>query len=288
MSSSSNLASNILNATADYKKGFGDVNALLQSIASEYGVDEKDQGYPQGFFGGDKSCASKHISTFRQKIMSASSINVHGLVLLEKSLNTLQTISTTLPTPGALNEEGEYVTTISSASEKMSSLLKDSSTVPKKTVETHEWTSHLCTKMSVLPSGSSSKRSRSSSSDDEIIMEDADKTKALKCPLTSSYFVNPMKNILCGHVVDKAGVAQMIKSKKAQSCPLGVACKRGAKERADWKWYEDDEEMKLKVQSFLRREKKREEKRRKEDNDDAIDVDSDGGGEEEEEDVEVL
>ena len=54
MSSSSNLASNILNATADYKKGFGDVNALLQSIASEYGVDEKDQGYPQGFFGGDK------------------------------------------------------------------------------------------------------------------------------------------------------------------------------------------------------------------------------------------
>ena len=54
MSSSSNLASNILNATADYKKGFGDVNALLQSIASEYGVDEKDQCYPQGFFGGDK------------------------------------------------------------------------------------------------------------------------------------------------------------------------------------------------------------------------------------------
>lgn len=29
-------------ATADYKKGFADVNAILQSMASEYGGEETD------------------------------------------------------------------------------------------------------------------------------------------------------------------------------------------------------------------------------------------------------
>ncbi|GMH87250.1 hypothetical protein TL16_g10795 [Triparma laevis f. inornata] len=219
--------------------------------------------------------------------MAASSINVTGSAVLDKSLTTLHTVSIQVPTPGSLNEEGEYVIHTSNATSLMADTLKNAS-IPKKTVDTHEWTASLCKKMNVLPSGSTSKKRGRANSDDEIQMEEADKSKALKCTLTSNFFVNPMKNKLCGHVVDKSGVAQMMKAKKEQSCPLGVSCAKGKKQKCSWDLYEEDEEMRLKVESYRRREKKREEKRRREDDDDAIDVDEEEGGEGGEEDVEVL
>ncbi|KAH9504321.1 E3 SUMO-protein ligase NSE2 [Bulinus truncatus] len=60
-----------------------------------------------------------------------------------------------------------------------------------------------------------------SSSDDIVVTEVEINTK---CPITGKTIVFPMRNKLCGHVYDKAGITSYINSRKAKAkCPA-VGC----------------------------------------------------------------
>ena len=119
-----------------------------------------------------------------------------------------------------------------------------------------------------------------SEDDDDIIVESEDPRKLVTCPVTTAIFEEPMRNKLCGHCVDKKGVAQMIAARKKMSCPV-PGCSKGKNIPCRWEEYEEDEEMRLKVESWERREKRRREKEAEEEEDSS-------DGEEGMEDVEVL
>lgn len=113
------------------------------------------------------------------------------------------------------------------------------------------------------------KKSRNDDDDDLEIVNNvgSDDVHALKCPCTGMFFENPVRNKVCGHTYDRAGLNQLISMRKTK-CPI-PGCSNNA---LSLNQVEVDDEMKLKV----RRHKTREEAaKKKRDLDESMD---DGGG----------
>jgi len=122
------------------------------------------------------------------------------------------------------------------------------------------------------------KRSRKSGgggddSDDEleVVRNNVDDENALKCPITGMLFVNPVKNKVCHHVYDRAGLSQMLGARK-HTCPV-PGC---ANKNVSMAQVENDEEMVLKVRRHQKRLEADKKKREMEEEDD--DDDQEGGG----------
>ncbi|KAL3764065.1 hypothetical protein ACHAW5_000540 [Stephanodiscus triporus] len=122
------------------------------------------------------------------------------------------------------------------------------------------------------------KRSRSSrggddddddDDDDLEIVRNKDDVHALKCPITGMLFENPVRNKVCSHVYDKAGLAQLLSMRKT-TCPM-PGCSNRSLSLAQ---VEEDEQMKLKVKRHRTRELAERRKRDLEDDDD----DQEGAG----------
>lgn len=115
------------------------------------------------------------------------------------------------------------------------------------------------------------KRSRSSrggAADDdeddlEIVQSRVDDVHTLKCPITGMFFVNPVKNKVCNHVYDRAGLDQLIRAKK-HTCPVPGCANRSL----SLAQVEEDEQMKLKVKRHKAREEAEKRKKDLEDDDD--------------------
>lgn len=103
----------------------------------------------------------------------------------------------------------------------------------------------------------------------EIVNNQTDDHRSLQCPITGMLFVNPVKNKVCHHVYDRAGLAQMLRAKKS-TCPVPGCTNRGVTNDQ----VEEDEEMKLKVKRHKTREDAEKRKRKLEDDDDM----GEGGG----------
>jgi hypothetical protein len=123
-------------------------------------------------------------------------------------------------------------------------------------------------------------------SDSDIEIEENDKNKEaeFKCPITAMEFRKPMKNTICGHIVDADGL-QMITRNKKLYCPY-PGCSNDKKKNhsmAAWEgqWKEDEEVM-YKAEAW-RKKKQRQEERKKAKEDEESDEDEEVG-----EDVEVL
>ena len=71
---------------------------------------------------------------------------------------------------------------------------------------------------------------------------EVDDDKQLKCPITGLFFNNPVKNKVCQHIYDRAGLDQMIRA-KSKWCPV-----LGCNNNLSLSQVEEDEEMKLRVQ----------------------------------------
>ncbi|KAL7550318.1 hypothetical protein ACHAWF_013557 [Thalassiosira exigua] len=107
--------------------------------------------------------------------------------------------------------------------------------------------------------------------DDLEIVQDrlgVDDVHALKCPITGMLFENPVKNKVCGHTYDRAGLDQMLGTNK-HTCPI-AGC---ANKSVSASQVEEDEEMKLKV----KRHKNREEAERRKRDLEEEDEDGEGG-----------
>jgi len=121
------------------------------------------------------------------------------------------------------------------------------------------------------------KRSRSSRGGDddeddlEIVNNQTDDARSLQCPITGMLFVNPVKNKVCGHVYDRAGLAQMLRARKT-TCPVAGCTDRSVTNDQVL----EDEEMKLKVKRHKTREEGEKRKRELEDDDDM--EEGEGGG----------
>eukprot|EP00578_Thalassiosira_sp_NH16_P013596 CAMPEP_0181114216 /NCGR_PEP_ID=MMETSP1071-20121207/20759_1 /TAXON_ID=35127 /ORGANISM="Thalassiosira sp., Strain NH16" /LENGTH=291 /DNA_ID=CAMNT_0023198299 /DNA_START=22 /DNA_END=897 /DNA_ORIENTATION=+ len=119
------------------------------------------------------------------------------------------------------------------------------------------------------------KRSRTSRGGDdeeddlEIVQGQNDDIHTLKCPITGMLFKNPVKNKVCGHVYDMAGLEQMVRTGKT-NCPIPGCGNKGV----TFSQVEEDEEMKLKVKRHLAREEAEKRKRDLEEEDD----DQEGAG----------
>lgn len=72
--------------------------------------------------------------------------------------------------------------------------------------------------------------------------------RGLKCPITKMLFEHPVRSKVCGHIYDLKGLEQMWKAKRFQ-CPVPGCSNTSVKKDQ----LEDDEEMKMKVRSYLRR-----------------------------------
>jgi hypothetical protein len=105
--------------------------------------------------------------------------------------------------------------------------------------------------------------------DDLEIVRNNDDVHALKCPLTGMLFANPVRNKVCGHVYDKAGLAQLLSMRKT-TCPV-PGCSNNSLSQAQ---VEEDEQMKLKVKRHKTREEAEKRKRDLEDDED----DQEGAG----------
>jgi hypothetical protein len=105
--------------------------------------------------------------------------------------------------------------------------------------------------------------------DDLEILRNSDDVHALKCPLTGMLFVNPVKNKVCGHVYDMAGLQQLLSMRKTK-CPVAGCSNQGLSHAQ----VEDDEEMKLRVKRHMAKEEADRRKRDLEDDDD----DQEGAG----------
>jgi len=105
--------------------------------------------------------------------------------------------------------------------------------------------------------------------DDLEIVRNKDDVHALKCPFTGMLFENPVKNKVCGHVYDMAGLAQLLGMRKA-TCPV-PGCSNKTLSLAQ---VEEDEQMKLKVKRHRAREEAEKRKRDLEEDDD----DQEGAG----------
>ncbi|GMH69712.1 hypothetical protein TrRE_jg4287 [Triparma retinervis] len=87
------------------------------------------------------------------------------------------------------------------------------------------------------------------------------KEEELKCPMTKMFYVNPMKNTICGHTVDEQSLEQLRKAKKVNCAYPGCSNKNKG---VDLKYFVEDEDMRLKIESWKRRKEKETAKRRKE------------------------
>lgn len=83
----------------------------------------------------------------------------------------------------------------------------------------------------------------------EIIVHNHHDVHALKCPITAMLFDNPVRNKVCGHVYDLAGLKHLLSSRKTK-CPVS-GC---ANTTLSLSQVEDDEQMKLKVKRHKQRE----------------------------------
>mmetsp|Transcript_32863 Transcript_32863/g.69140 ORF Transcript_32863/g.69140 Transcript_32863/m.69140 type:complete len:293 (-) Transcript_32863:1629-2507(-) len=118
-----------------------------------------------------------------------------------------------------------------------------------------------------------SRASRGGDDDDddlEIVHNQNDDEHTLKCPITGMLFENPVKNNVCGHVYDRAGLDQMIKTRKL-NCPIPGCTNKSL----SLSQVEVDEEMKLKVKRHKTRE---EAEKRKRDLEEEDDDDQEGAG----------
>ncbi len=113
------------------------------------------------------------------------------------------------------------------------------------------------------------KRSRASRGGDddeddlEIVQNRVDDVHSLKCPITGMFFVNPVKNKVCNHVYDRAGLDQLIRARK-NTCPVPGCANRSL----SLAQVEEDEQMKLKVKRHKAREEAEKRKKDLEDDDD--------------------
>jgi hypothetical protein len=97
----------------------------------------------------------------------------------------------------------------------------------------------------------------------EIVQNRVDDVHSLKCPITGMFFVNPVKNKVCNHVYDRAGLDQLIRARK-NTCPVPGCANRSL----SLAQVEEDEQMKLKVKRHKAREEAEKRKKDLEDDDD--------------------
>ena len=105
--------------------------------------------------------------------------------------------------------------------------------------------------------------------DDLEIVRNKDDVHALKCPITGMLYENPVRNKVCAHVYDRAGLAQLLGMRKT-TCPV-PGCSNRSLSLAQ---VEEDEQMKLKVKRHRAREEAEKRKRDLEEDDD----DQEGAG----------
>lgn len=107
-------------------------------------------------------------------------------------------------------------------------------------------------------------------SDDEleVVRGNVEDEHALKCPVTGMLFKDPVKNKVCGHTYDRAGLMQLLGMRKT-TCPI-PGCSNKSLSISQ---VEVDEEMVLRVRRHLKREEAEKRKRDLEDDDD----DEEGG-----------
>jgi hypothetical protein len=113
-----------------------------------------------------------------------------------------------------------------------------------------------------------SRASRGGGADDdeddlEIVQNRNDDVHTLKCPITGMFFVNPVKNKVCNHVYDRAGLDQLIRARK-HTCPVPGCANRSL----GLAQVEEDEQMKLKVKRHKAREEAEKRQKDMEDDDD--------------------
>ena len=78
---------------------------------------------------------------------------------------------------------------------------------------------------------------------------DSDEESSMKCPITGLFFKDPVRNRICHHVYDRAGLNQMIGAWNF-TCPiLGCPNRNLSLSQVD-----PDEMMKLKVREYLQRQ----------------------------------
>mmetsp|Transcript_41786 Transcript_41786/g.75215 ORF Transcript_41786/g.75215 Transcript_41786/m.75215 type:complete len:291 (-) Transcript_41786:331-1203(-) len=141
-------------------------------------------------------------------------------------------------------------------------------------LEDHEMSTEIRQAMGEKIQKKRSRASRGGDDDEddlEIVHNQTDDIRSLKCPITGMLFVNPVKNKVCHHTYDRAGLDQMLTARK-HTCPVaGCANKSLALDQV-----EEDEEMKLKVKRHKTREENEKRKRDLEEEDDM--EDGEGGG----------
>ncbi|GMI46111.1 hypothetical protein TrCOL_g4966 [Triparma columacea] len=103
--------------------------------------------------------------------------------------------------------------------------------------------------------------------DDDIQVVGGNKEEELKCPMTRQFFVNPMRNTVCNHTVDQQSIDQLRKARKTHCANPGCSNKTKG---VDQKYFVEDEDMKLRIQSWKRRKEKEEKKRRQEEEEDDV------------------
>jgi hypothetical protein len=123
--------------------------------------------------------------------------------------------------------------------------------------------SRLGEKEQKKPSNTKKKGRRDADDDDddlEIINEQsqANEEKHVKCPITGMYFTEPLKSKNCGHTYSKAGIEQMLRTKKLR-CPI-PGCTNNCLSREQ---LEPDVEMEMRVERFKRNKDRQELKRRR-------------------------
>jgi|Transcript_13134 hypothetical protein len=77
-----------------------------------------------------------------------------------------------------------------------------------------------------------------------------DSVQSLKCPFTSSFYEDPVRNKVCGHTYSRAGLMQLINTRGQQPCPV-TGCSNNS---VTMNQCEDDMEMIMKVHRYKRRE----------------------------------
>lgn len=115
-----------------------------------------------------------------------------------------------------------------------------------------------------------SRASRGGGADDdeddlEIVQNRVDDVHTLKCPITGMFFENPVKNKMCNHVYDRAGLDQLIRMRK-YTCPVPGCANRSL----SLAQVEEDEQMKLKVKRYKAREEAERRQKELEDDDDEV------------------
>ncbi|KAL7536999.1 hypothetical protein ACHAXR_007532 [Thalassiosira sp. AJA248-18] len=118
-----------------------------------------------------------------------------------------------------------------------------------------------------------SRASRGGDDDDdlEIVQNRVEDARSFKCPITGMFFENPVKNKVCHHTYDRAGLDQLLRANK-HTCPV-PGCANKAVTLAQ---VEEDVEMKLKVKRHKTREEA--EKRKRDLEEDDEDDGQEGGG----------